>query len=117
MSERLVKELDKLKYANIQKINGNEYLIRKEDGIRIIENKYYMIHVDKRLMNNDNIYATNWNKGKYPKANYYQVCVEKILGNMIRVTGVGSDDTSFKNISDNFSGWLPIEMLEVISKI
>ena len=67
MSERLEKELNKLKYANIQRVSENEYFIKKEDGIRIFEDKCYLIKVNNRIKNADNVYATNWNNGRFPK--------------------------------------------------
>ena len=117
MSERLERELNKLKYANLKKISDTEYLITKEDGIRIIENKYYLFEVDSRLRNSNNIYAINWNKSNFPKCIYYQAIVEKVLGNMIKILGAGCNDESFKKIEDNFNGWLPIEMLKVLKEV
>lgn len=117
MSSRLEAELEKIKYANITKVSNTKYFVKKEEKIRLEEGRCYLIKINPQLMNSDNIVAINWNDGRFPKCTYYQIEILKSMTNMIKVVGAGCSDTSFTKIEDNFNGWLPTELIEVLSII
>ena len=117
MSKRFDEELSKLTYASLEKIGQNEYYIKRNLDIRLEENNCYLLQLDSILLNVDSALATNWNKGKAPKCKYYKVEVDTIMGNMIKVVGVGSNDISFIEVIDHFYGWLPIDNIKVLEKV
>lgn len=117
MSERLDKELQKVKYANVIKLENGNYLIKKETKIRVVENKCYLIKLNDSIFNANSIINVNWNGGRIPKCRYYQVDVNTIMSNMFKVTGIGYNEQECIAMLDNWWGWLPLDEIEVIKEI
>lgn len=116
MSQRLERELSKLKDVTIDKTKLG-YRIHKQEKIRLVENNCYIIKLGSSIYNKDSVLASNWNNGRVPSGIYYQVEINKIMGNMIRITGIGYSDPQCTNFVDNWFGWLPINDIEVLSKL
>ena len=117
MSERLERELKKVKFAHIEQVNENTYVVKKDVKIRLLEDNCYLIKLNDSIFDHNNILTTNWNNGKIPNSRYYQIDINKIMGNMIKVSSVGYDDETCTNFKENWWGWLPIDEIEVIKKI
>lgn len=117
MSDRLLKELQKVKFANIQQINENTFIANKDTRIRVEENKCYLIKLNNSIFNPNSVLTSNWNNGRIPKSQYYLVEVNTIMVNMIKVTGIGYLESDCKTIQDNWWGWLPLDEIEVIKKV
>lgn len=115
--ERLEKELKQLEFAKLEKFEDNHYIIRKEVGIRLEEDNCYVVKLKDSMYNQDTLLVSNWNRGIVPKAKYYQIDVQKKMGNMIKVAGLGYSDEYCNKVIDNFSGWFPISEIEVIKKL
>lgn len=78
-----------------------------------------MIKLDDYLLNmksNDSL-VVNWNSGIKPACKYYKADINKIMANMIKITGVGYDMENNLDLNSTFFGWLPIEKVEVIKKL
>lgn len=117
MSERLDKELAKLKYAKVQKMEDNKYIIKKDTQIRVEENNCYLIELHNTIFDPNSILCSNWNNGRVPKCRYYLIDVNKMMANMIRVSGVGYNEIECTNMLDNWYGWLPLSEIDVIKKV
>ena len=117
MSERLDRELKKLKYARPEKINDTTYLIRKETQIRVEENNCYLIRLNNTLLNPNSELCSNWNNGRCPRAYYYQIDVHKMMADMIKVSGAGYNEVECYTLVDNWYGWLPLSEIEIIRKV
>lgn len=117
MSERLERELKRVKFAKIEQVNETTYMVRKETGIRLEENNCYLIKLNDSVFDPNNILTSNWNNGKIPNSRYYQIDIIKIMSNMIKVSGVGYDDETCTNFKENWWGWLPMGEIEVIKKL
>lgn len=117
MSKRLERELHRVKFAKIEKVNDNTYVVRREQEIRLLEDNCYLIKLKDSIFDPNNILTTNWNNGNIPSSRYYQVDINKIMGDMIRVSGIGYEDDSCTKIKDNWWGWLPKNEIEIIKKL
>lgn len=117
MSERLERELKRVKFANIQQVDENTYVVRKETEIRLEEDNCYLIKLKDSVFNPNSILTTNWNSGKIPNSRYYQVDINKIMGDMIRISGIGYDDETCTIFKENWYGWLPKNEIEIIKKL
>lgn len=117
MSERLERELKRVKFAKIEKLNETTYIVRKETGIRLEENNCYLIRLNDSIFDPNNILTSNWNNGKIPSSRYYQIDIDKIMGDMIRISGVGFDTEDCLVMKDNWWGWLPKNEIEIIKKL
>lgn len=117
MSKKLHNEINKLDFVDVKKVSDNTYLISKTTKIQLRENECFLIKLNDTIYLEDSILTSNWNNGRIPQGRYYQIDVNKIMSNMIRVTGIGYEDATCTKFKDNWFGWLPIEEIEVISKI
>ena len=116
--ERLEKELKMLRFANVNKIEDGHYSISRKQSVRLEEDVCYLVKLKDSMFNQDSLLVSNWNRGLIPKARYYQIEVQKIMGDtMIKVVGIGYNEDTCINIVDNFSGWFPISEIEVIRKL
>ena len=117
MSERLENELKKVKYASVYKLDDTNFFVKKDVSIRVLENKCYLVKLNDSIFNANNIINTNWNGGRIPKCRYYQVDVNTIMANMIKVSGIGYNEPECITPLANWWGWLPLEEIEVIKQI
>ncbi len=116
MSERLTRELNKLKYANLVKVEEEHYKINKNDKLHMETDKCYLIRLNDSIYNQDSN-LINWNNGRLPKGRFYQVEVTQVMGNMIKVSGIGFNDLNCTSFVENWFGWLPMDEIDVINKI
>ena len=117
MSKKFLDELSKLKYSKIEKIDENHFFIKKENKIRLEVDNCYLIELSDSLFTPNTILSSNWNKGNVPKCKYYQVDVQQLLANMVKVAGVGYDSKDCITIKDNWYGWFPVDEVTVIKKL
>ncbi len=117
MSERLTRELGKLKYASVTKLNDEHYIINKATKLHLEIDRCYLIRLGDSVYNPNTILSSNWNGGRIPRGRFYQVHVDTIMSNMVKITGVGYMDANCSIFADNWFGWLPIEDVEVIRKL
>lgn len=114
MNKIIEEQLKKIQVATIiqDTKNKNIYKIPKYCKPTYIINKYYIVRLDKNIINNTtSILATNWNNGRAPKAEYYKIYVNNIIGKMIKVDGLEYDYINKCDKAQIFSGWLDINDL------
>lgn len=114
MNKFLLEELEKLNLKWAPEIH-----IPKRSGIKLQENRGYVVKLSDRMINasKDDPLVVNWNGGLIPSTKYYKVNIEKIMGDRVRVTGIGYGFDTNTNLSNTFFGWIPIAEMEVIKKV
>jgi hypothetical protein len=121
MNKLIKEELKKVSVADLSNNNPSkgEFYIPRIKKIKLEENMYYIIKLEDSLLNPSEMstLASNWNKGTIPPSKYLKVDVSKILGKMIKINGIGYDYDTKKDLDVMWSGWLPIELLEILEKI
>lgn len=111
-------QLKKVEYADLSNFDAekNIYIIPKRVDIKVEVDKCYLIQILPELFN-DSALKVNWNNGSIPKHTYMKIDVSKILGKTLKVVGTGFDITMQKDISDFWSGYLPLKYIKVIKKL
>lgn len=120
-SELIEKQLKKVQNADLSNFDSttNTYFIKKRVDIKIEEEQCYLIHLKTSLFENA-VLKNNWNGGNTPPCTYFKAEVSKMMGKMIKIVGVGSNDIEKlnNNIDTRFwTGWLSTQDIEVIQKI
>lgn len=78
----------------------------------------YVITLSNQIVNQPtSVWATNWNRGTYPRNNCLKIYVSKILGKMIYVDAVAFDLENNRELPDMWSGWLPESEIKQIKII
>lgn len=119
---KLVKEqLAKCKVAQVPPYDENttHLRIKKYNEIKIAENNYYLIRLHSSVTNppSNSVLASNWNNGLVPRHSHYKCEVIKIFGTMIKINGLAYDINANRDIDEIWTGWLPLDGIEVIKKL
>lgn len=120
MNDLIRQQLNKVKIAHIPEFDDNttEIIIKKLSNIPILENNCYLIKLDDSLLTPNNSALTiNWNGGSIPKNKYYKIDVNKIMAQMIKINGLAFDYDNKKDLNEMWSGWLPLNSIEILEKI
>lgn len=120
MNKIIKNELNKVTEVRVEFNDNTTHLfIPQKKEIKIEANSVYLVRLSRYLLSppaNDNL-SINWNAGRIPKYEYYKVDVNKVVGDMIYVTGIGYDIVNRVDINDVWEGWLPRSELEIMEKI
>lgn len=120
MNNTLAKEITKIqqKYT-LTEIDKNTFRIERINKIKLKESCYYIIKITNSSVINDtnSVLATNWNNNTCPKYSMFKCEVTKILGSMIKITGVAVDETTNNDINYMWSGWIPQDSIEIIQQL
>lgn len=120
MNKIIEEQLKKIQIATViqDAENKNIYKIPKYCKPTYTIGKCYIVKLDKNIINNTtSILATNWNSGRAPKAEYYKIYINNIVGKMIKVDGLEYNYINKCDKTQIFSGWLDINdltQLEII---
>ena len=119
IKNKIIKDqLNKVINADLNNFDESTYTfyIKQKISIKIEENKCYLIKLKPTLFRNQAL-ATNWNNSSIPKVDYLKVDVIKLMGNMIKVMGVGYDFE--KKLDQNYfwNGWLTLTDIEPIQRL
>ena len=125
MNKTLLKQLRLCKKAKIPTLNGDETKIVIERGEVEVPSKvdvggYYIIELERYVVNPPPTFTLhdNWNNGIIPKERVMQCVVEKIMGKMVYINGIGYDRESFSYIDGTeWKGWLPEKSIEIIKRL
>lgn len=118
MNELIKKQFEKVEVADLSNFNENgEFIIPRYERDRFEEDKCYLIELDRTLtINNPNsLIQSNWNNNTYPLYQYLKVDVSKVMGKMIKVNSVAFDYATNQDIAYYWTGWLPIDLIKIIS--
>lgn len=121
MNKIIKEQLKKCVVANVPSYDDNttHLQIKKYNEIKLVENSYYLIRLSSSITNppSNSVLASNWNNGSVPKHSYFKCEISRVMGTMIKINGLAYDMTNNKDLNEMWSGWLPIEGIEVISKL
>lgn len=121
ISKLIRKELTKAMVADLTHYDEtkNEFIIPKFKQVKLNENEYYLLKLDDVLLREDGmeILINNWNKGSVPPFKYMKVGVDKVLGKMVLINGLGYDYVNNTDLDEMWAGWLPVTHVEVVSKL
>lgn len=119
MYKIIEEQLKKCKVAEIPSYDDNttEIIILKSNGTKIKDDllldHYYKIEVEDYIIKPYDGFnlASNWNGGIIPKDKIMNCEIVQIMGKMVKVNAVGSDNNNF------WSGWLPRKSFKVIEEL
>ena len=123
--DKLIKEqLSKVKVAVLPPYDENvtEIFIPKTTQIlskNVLEGNYYLVQLAPFILNEPEGYnlSSNWNNGSVPLHSCYKCEVNKILGKMIKITGIGYDLNNQIDLNYMWSGWVPQEGVTILQKL
>lgn len=119
MTKTVKRELAKVTIADLSNFDESEltYKIPKYNKFKYEVNKCYLIQLDDFIVHPyDMTLANNYNNGSVPNYNYYYVEVMRVVGKMIRVSGIAYDINRNENINSIWEGWLPVDNIHVIER-
>ena len=82
-------------------------------------NSYYRICIDDYILNPPEGFtlAKNWNSNTNPPCKYMNVVVNQLMGQMVKIEGIGFDMEQAKPINISWSGWLPVSNVKIMEEI
>jgi hypothetical protein len=115
MSKLVEEQLAKVQIADLTNYNveSNTYFIPRKIGIKLEEDKTYIIKLKPNLFTNE-ILKINWNNNSVPPHEYLTIEVQKIMGKMVKITSVAYDINTKQPILKFWTGWLGFENFDVI---
>lgn len=121
MNKIIEEQLRKCQVADLSKFDTdtNTYHIARFKQVRLEVNSCYLIKLSDILLDKElsSILSSNWNRGTVPTSKYMKIDVSKVLGKMIYINGIGYDFDNKVDTDVMWSGWLPIQDIEVIERI
>lgn len=79
-------------------------------------NGFYRIKVSNFLLKESKL-SSNWNNGVFLKCNVLDICVIKILNNMIQVNAVELDETTNTQTKNKYMGfWIPVSEITILGE-
>lgn len=123
MNPIIEKQLKKCKVAEIPSISADTtYLVIKKSTSMnkqsCIPGHYYEIKLADYLVHPPEGYSffINWNAGRVPKHQYYRCEVQQVMGKMVQVNGASFSPDGAEDGIEAWSGWLPLEGVEIIKE-
>lgn len=115
MNKDIEKELNKCKIAKIPEYSEDilEIVINKHSNLDVLENHYYQVKLEDYIVHEPDNFnlSSNWNNGQKPPEVLMVIKVEKIVGKMIKVEGIGKESAIV------WSGWLPRKSVEILEEL
>ena len=120
MQPLIKKQLERCQVADLSNYNKekHQFIIPKYNQVRVVSGASYLFKLDKSLLtpNPDDVFHINWNRGLIPVSEYLFAEVDKINGKVIYVDGIGFNPETETTTSVAWSGWLPLDKVEVVKK-
>ena len=121
----LLKQLRLCKKAQIPTLNGDEIEITIPKGELDIPpmvnvGGYYIIELERYIVNPPPTFTLhdNWNNGIAPKEKVMQCVVEKVMGKMVYINGIGYDRENCSYIDGTeWQGWIPQKSIEIVRRL
>lgn len=120
MLESVRKQLEKCKFANLKNFDKelNAFIIPKYTKPFYQTNKVYLVQIPKYLVNNStSVIACNWNNSTSPSTEYLKIFINKFNGKMIYVDSIGVDIETKSDLNNYWSGWIPLDEIELIEEL
>lgn len=121
MNSIISKQLNQLKVAKIdrQDENNNTFYFKKINNNKIKIDSCYLIKLPKALRDVSicDSFLYNLNKGNLPKHEFMKIDVIAFKSSYAQVNGVYYDNINNKNLSEVWSGWLPINQIDIVKEL
>lgn len=121
INKLILKQLDKVEVAKVEEYDElhHTFHIKKHQEQTFEQGKYYIIKLDKHLLNatDNSLLVSNWNNGKFPTYEYVKCVVTKQVAKMIYVYGMYYNIESKQPIDEEWIGWLPIDQVEILEEV
>lgn len=125
MNDLLKAQLRLCQKAQVPNLNGDELEIYIPKGgviipDNVIEGGYYIIKLEPYIINPPEGFTLhiNWNNSIAPKEGIMQCVVEKTMGKMVRINGIGYSLVNASYIDGTeWQGWLPQKSITVIKRL
>ena len=123
MNPLIKKQLDKVKNVVLSYDDSTTslHISRNENGkgSGLYENDKYLIELADYIIHPFEGFTLhdNWNKGNVPKYLFMKCVVNKVMGKMILISGIGYDFTHKCDTDYEWSGWLPVKAIKVIERL
>lgn len=117
MNKLIKQQLEKTQLVDLSHFdpNTNTYHIPQRKTMKLEEDDYYILKLKPEFLN-DTVIRDNWNRGFTPPFLQYKVEIEKVMGRMVKISGVATDDQG--NDLDSFwTGWISTDYIEFGIKI
>ena len=115
------RELNKVAVADLSDYDESTgiYTIPKHVDLVLEEDNCYIISINiNKLKADDYAYLVNWNKTNViPEHEYMKIDVIKKLSNMFQVNGLYYDYDNKVDLGKTWSGWLPQNVIKIVSKL
>lgn len=117
MNKVIKKQLDNLYIAKSDGYDPvkHQFVFKKMSSVKLEENKFYLIKLHKSLISLEgcDVLVYNLNKGTCPTREYMKVNVLNNQHGLVQVNGFYYDAETKQDIKEFWSGWLPVDKLEV----
>lgn len=115
MNKFIKEQLSKLKNSEYV-IDGDTITFKPLDKTKFKEGNEYKVELSDLLLNSNDTptLMKNWNDNSIPPSKMLLIKVTKVWGIMIAVDSLVIKDN--KVTKENWSGWLPINMLKIIKE-
>lgn len=125
MNNLIKTQLKLCRRANIPAFNDNDTTIIIPKGELVVPTNlvcggYYIIELEKYIVNPPPNFTlhSNWNNGVAPKEQIVQCVVDKIVGKMAHIQGIGFDRVNSSYIDGTeWSGWIPMKSATIIKRL
>lgn len=122
MTDGLIEsELAKVSVATVGPYDAESrtYFIPKHVDLSLEADNCYLIKVSEAVVapKGNDMLSSNWNNGTHPACRFMKVDVTKLLGTMAQVNGVYYDNDAKADLNGMWSGWIPVDQIEIISKL
>lgn len=124
INKELIEQLHKCKVASIPAIDDNtDKIIIKckstSDGANIRISSCYLVELSDLILNpSDQIqFHYNWNNGCLPEYKYMKCECIDIVGEYMKIYGVGYDYSNKKDLSKVWVGWLPLSQVTILEEL
>ena len=95
------------------------YTIKKHVDAVLEIDCCYLVKIDlKKLSSDDYSYLVNFNKvNVYPESEYMKIDVLRKMATMFQINGIYYDNENKKDLDKSWSGWLPQDVIKIVSKL
>lgn len=90
-----------------------------KNGNNMLPQHYYIIELDDWLLSSEQsrVFHQNWNGGNIPTTKCLKCECIKIMGNMVKVNGIGFDKSTSSDIMISWCGWLPLKNINNMGEL
>lgn len=124
MNQIIIEQLKKCRVAKVPPFDENTThlvidLKSTKDGSHFIPSHYYIIELDDCLLSKEQsaVLHQNWNNNIFPQAKCLKCECVRVMGDMVKVDGIGYDKEKKADIMIAWGGWLPVKNITVLGEL